>query len=48
MVHIYDGILLSHKKEQDNTIHSNTEGPRNCHSEVRQTQKNECHVILLM
>ena len=33
MAHIYNGILLSHKKEQNNTICSNMDGPRDCHSE---------------
>ena len=27
-VHIYNGILLSHNKEQNNAICSNTDGPR--------------------
>ena len=33
VVHIYNGILLSHKKEQNNAIFSNTDGPRDCHTE---------------
>ena len=33
MVHIYNGILLNHKKEQNNAICSNMEGPRDCHTE---------------
>ena len=33
VVHIYNGILLSHKKEQNNAIYSNTDGPRDCHTE---------------
>ena len=33
VVHISNGILLSHKKEQNNTICSNMVGPRDCHSE---------------
>ena len=28
VVHIYDGIVLSHKKEQSNVICSNMDGPR--------------------
>ena len=28
VVHIYNGILLSHKKEQNNAICSNADGPR--------------------
>ena len=33
MVYIYNGILLSHKKEQNNAICSNMDGPRDCHTE---------------
>ena len=32
-VHVYNGILLSHKKEQNNAIYSNMDGPRDRHSE---------------
>ena len=28
MVHIYNGILLSHKQEGNNAIYSNIDGPR--------------------
>ena len=31
--YIYNGILLSHKKEQNNAICSNVDGPRDCHTE---------------
>ena len=33
VVHIYSGILLSHKKEQNNAIYSNMDGTRDCHTE---------------
>ena len=33
VVHIYDGILLSYKKEQNNAIYSSMDGPRDCHTE---------------
>ena len=33
VVHIYNGMLLSHKKEQDNAICSNMDGPRDSHTE---------------
>ena len=41
MVHIYNGMLLSHKKEWNNAICSNIGGPRDYHilSEVSQTEK---------
>ena len=32
VVHIYNGILLSHKKEWNNTICSNVDGPRDYHT----------------
>ena len=28
MVHIYNGLLLSHKKEWNNAIYNNIDGPR--------------------
>ena len=33
VVRMYNGILLSHKKEGNKTIHSNMDGPRDCHTE---------------
>ena len=33
VVHIYTGILLSHKKEWNNAICSNMNGPRDYHTE---------------
>ena len=33
VVHIYNGILLSHKKEQNHAICSDMDGPRDCHNE---------------
>ena len=33
MVHIYNGIVLCHKKEQNNAICRNMHGPRDCHTE---------------
>ena len=32
VVHIYNGILLSNKKEQNNAICRNMDGPRDCHT----------------
>ena len=32
VVHIYSGILLSHKKGQNNATCSDTDGPRDCHT----------------
>ena len=32
VVHICNGTLLSHKKERNNAICSNIDGPRDCHT----------------
>ena len=32
VVHIYNAILLSHKKEQNNAICSNMDATRDCHT----------------
>ena len=32
VVHIYNGLLLNHKKEQNNAICSNMDGPGDCHT----------------
>ena len=32
MVHMYDGLLLSNKKEQNNAICRNMNGPRDYHT----------------
>ena len=31
VAHIYNGILVSHKKERKNAICINMDGPRDCH-----------------
>ena len=33
VVHVYNGILLSHKKEWNVAICSDMDGPRDCHTE---------------
>ena len=33
VVHIYNGIILNHRKGQNNAICSNMVGPRDCHTE---------------
>ena len=33
LVHIYNGLLLSNKKEQNRTICRDVDGPRDCHTE---------------
>ena len=37
-VHIYNGVLFSNKKDQNNAICSKMDGPRVCHTEWSQTQ----------
>ena len=39
-----NGILLSHKKEQNNTICSNTDGPRDDHTTL---DKDKYHISLI-
>ena len=39
VAHIYHGILLSHKKEWNNAICSNMDGPRDCDTEWSQSDK---------
>ena len=49
VVHIYNGILLSHKKERNNPICSNMDGPRDCHTEwSSQTEKDKYHIISII
>ena len=38
-VYIYNGIILSHKKEWNNAICSNVDGPRDYHTEWNKTEK---------
>ena len=45
---VCDGILLSHKKEWNNAICSNTSGPRDyILSEINQKEEDKYHVISL-
>ena len=47
VVHTYNGILLSYKKEQNNAILRNMDGPKSCHAEQSQTEKNKYCMIPL-
>ena len=38
---VCDGILLSHKKEQNNAICSNMDGSRDCHTEWSKSDKDK-------
>ena len=48
MVHIYDGILLSHIKEWNNAICSNMDEPRDNHTEWSKPDKDKYHLISLI
>ena len=45
---MHNGILLSHKKEQNNAICSNMDATRYSQSEVSQKEKDKYHVISLI
>ena len=46
MVHIYSGIVLSHKKERSWFIHREVDGPRYC-NRVKQVRKKNKYRILM-
>ena len=39
MVHIYNGILLSHKKERNYAICRGVDGPRDSHTEWSESER---------
>ena len=39
VVHRYNGILLSHKKERNNAICSNMDGPRDYHTKWSKSER---------
>ena len=39
VLHIYNGILLSHKKEQNCAICRDMDGPRDCHTEWSKSER---------
>ena len=39
VVHIYNGILLGHKKEWNNAICSNMDGPRDYHTKWSKSER---------
>ena len=45
VVHIYNGILLSHKKEQNVAICNNLDGPRDDHTMWSKSEKDKYHII---
>ena len=45
VVYTWDGILFSHKKERNNTICNNMDGPRDCRTNWSQSDKDKYHMI---
>ena len=39
MVHLYNGILISCKKEWNNAICSHIDGPRDCHTKWSESER---------
>ena len=39
MVHVYNGLLLSHKKEWNNAMYNNMGGPRDYHTKWGQSYR---------
>ena len=48
VVHIHNGILFSHKKEWNNAICSNMDGPKDYHTKWSKSEKDKYHVISLI
>ena len=47
MVNIYNRILLNHKKEWNNTICSNLDGLRDCHTKWSKSEKDKYMILLI-
>ena len=45
LIYIYHGILLSHKKEGNNAICSNIDGPRDYHIKRSKLDKDKYYMI---
>ena len=48
VVHIYNGILLNYKKEWNNAICSNMDGPRDYHTKWGKSDKDRYHTRSLI
>ena len=46
VVHIYNGILLSHKKEQNSATCRDVDRPRDCHTECHESEKENKYRII--
>ena len=47
IVHIYNGILLSHEKNEIMSLYSNMDELRDCQTEWSQTEKGKYHLLLI-
>ena len=45
-VHVYNGILLGHKKEWNCTIYRDVDGPKDCHTEWSQKEKSKYCILM--
>ena len=45
VVHIYNGILLSHQKEWNDALCSKVDGPRDYHTKQSQKKKDKYHMV---
>ena len=48
VVHVYNGILPNLKMEQNWVIYRDMDGPRVCHTEWSQKEKNKYHILMDM
>ena len=48
VVHIYNGIVLSHKKEWSNAICINMDGPGDYHTKRSKSEKDKYHMMYLI
>ena len=44
MVHVYNGILLSDKKEWNNVICGNMDGPRDYYTKLSKSDEEKLHI----
>ena len=47
-IHTHNGIWLSHKKEWNNAIYSNTDGPRDYRTKWTKSDKDKYNIISLI
>ena len=48
VVHVYIGILLSHKKEWNGAICRDVDMPRDCYTEWNESEREICIILLIM